>query len=55
MYLNKGCNSFGVFGIDCDRLCLVNCKDNMCNVENRFCVGCKIGWIGIFCDIGICI
>lgn len=53
LYLNLGCKSSGVFGIDCDRSCPANCKDNMCNVENRSCVGCKTGWTGTSCDTGI--
>ncbi|XP_052693423.1 multiple epidermal growth factor-like domains protein 10 [Crassostrea angulata] len=46
----QGCKSSGVFGIDCDRSCPANCKDNMCNAENRSCVGCKTGWTGTSCD-----
>eukprot|EP00105_Crassostrea_gigas_P039778 XP_019923926.1 PREDICTED: uncharacterized protein LOC105330875 [Crassostrea gigas] len=44
----KGCNRSGVFGINCDKPCPSNCKDNTCHIENGSC--CKTGWNGTSCD-----
>lgn len=52
-YLNTGCKVSGVFGINCDKPCPANCKENLCHIENGSCFGCKTGWTGKFCDTGI--
>ncbi|XP_065934203.1 uncharacterized protein [Magallana gigas] len=46
----QGCKVSGVFGINCDKPCPANCKDNLCHIENGSCYWCKTGWTGKFCD-----
>nr|XP_034321059.1 multiple epidermal growth factor-like domains protein 6 isoform X2 [Crassostrea gigas] len=46
----QGCKVSGVFGINCDKPCPANCKDNLCHIENGSCFWCKTGWTGKFCD-----
>ncbi|XP_052694706.1 scavenger receptor class F member 1-like [Crassostrea angulata] len=45
-----GCNKTGVYGIDCNTLCPNNCQNNLCNIENGSCFGCKPGWRDTLCD-----
>lgn len=51
-FLELGCNKPGVYGINCDISCPINCKGNLCNIENGRCFGCEAGWRNTFCDKG---
>uniref|UniRef100_A0A8W8NS81 EGF-like domain-containing protein n=1 Tax=Magallana gigas TaxID=29159 RepID=A0A8W8NS81_MAGGI len=49
-YDGYGCNKTGVYGMNCNKLCPINCQNNLCNIENGSCFGCKPGWRDILCD-----
>lgn len=46
----QGCNKSGVYGENCNIPCPINCKDSICNIQNRSCIGCKSGWTGQTCS-----
>eukprot|EP00105_Crassostrea_gigas_P038150 XP_019922298.1 PREDICTED: protein draper [Crassostrea gigas] len=45
-----GCNKTDVYGMNCNKLCPINCETNLCNIENGSCYGCKPGWRDTLCD-----
>lgn len=53
-----GCFRFGVYGNNCDKLCIDNCLEFKCNILNGVCFNCGFGWKGEFCKegkINICV
>lgn len=42
----------GVYGESCDKYCLDNCMEYVCDVINGICLKCLFGWVGYFCDKG---
>lgn len=47
---DKGCDKSGVYGSHCDIPCPINCKNNICNIQNGTCFECKHGSYGDKCD-----
>ncbi|XP_061170724.1 protein draper-like [Saccostrea echinata] len=45
-----GCAKKGVYGVNCDLPCPVNCQEQRCHIVNGSCLGCKPGWTGDTCD-----
>ncbi|XP_078330768.1 uncharacterized protein LOC111117643 [Crassostrea virginica] len=45
-----GCNQTGVYGSNCDIQCPMNCKYNVCHIENGTCFECDAGWRGEYCN-----
>ncbi|XP_062573674.1 multiple epidermal growth factor-like domains protein 11 [Saccostrea cucullata] len=48
--LVHGCTKSGVYGVNCDKVCPINCQEQRCNVVNGSCLGCRPGWTGDKCD-----
>lgn len=46
----KGCKKIGVYGVDCNIPCPMNCKDNMCHTQYGTCYACQPGWTGTTCS-----
>lgn len=40
--------------MNCNKLCPINCQNNLCNIENGSCFGCKPGWRDTLCDKSTC-
>ena len=47
---HSGCNASGVYGASCKELCPINCRDNVCHIQNGTCYECKPGWIDTTCN-----
>ncbi|XP_061170725.1 uncharacterized protein LOC133180172 [Saccostrea echinata] len=45
-----GCAEKGVYGVNCDLPCPVNCQEKRCHIINGSCLGCMPGWNGDKCD-----
>lgn len=45
-----GCKKIGVYGVDCNIPCPMNCKDNMCHTQYGTCYACQPGWTGTTCS-----
>nr|XP_034318450.1 uncharacterized protein LOC117686791 [Crassostrea gigas] len=45
-----GCSREGVYGVQCDQQCPINCQDRRCDINTGHCLGCLPGYKGSICD-----
>nr|XP_022311896.1 receptor-type tyrosine-protein phosphatase mu-like isoform X4 [Crassostrea virginica] len=45
-----GCRQVGVYGLDCNKPCPVNCQKRRCVINTGHCLGCLSGYQGLTCS-----
>nr|XP_022311229.1 multiple epidermal growth factor-like domains protein 10 [Crassostrea virginica] len=45
-----GCRQVGVYGLDCNKPCPVNCQERRCVINTGHCLGCLSGYQGLTCS-----
>nr|XP_022306121.1 multiple epidermal growth factor-like domains protein 6 [Crassostrea virginica] len=50
-YEGDGCETSGVYGDSCQKLCPINCRNNTCHIKTGTCFECEPGWKGATCNM----
>lgn len=45
-----GCQASGVYGSSCAKRCPINCRDDVCHIQEGTCFDCAPGWLGTVCN-----